>query len=105
MDEKVSVDQIADERASPTTSGPKSSSELDDFDYTPEEQRAIIRRVDFRLVTTVGLMYCCSLMDRTNLGSAVIAGMGAELVLIDYRYVSSSPPRWKQLTLTVRMPC
>jgi hypothetical protein len=44
-------------------------------EFTPEEQGKIIRRVDFRLVTTLGILYCCSLMDRTNLGSANIAGL------------------------------
>lgn len=33
--------------------------------FTPAEQRQIIRRIDFRLVTTLGFMYCVSLMDRT----------------------------------------
>lgn len=33
--------------------------------FTPEEQRKIIRRIDIRLVTTLGFMYCVSLMDRT----------------------------------------
>lgn len=42
--------------------------------FSPEEQKKIIRRVDFRLVTTLGVLYCCSLMDRTNLGAANIAG-------------------------------
>jgi hypothetical protein len=43
-------------------------------EFTPEETRAIIHRIDRRLVTTVGLMYCISLMDRTNLSVAAIAG-------------------------------
>ena len=42
--------------------------------FTLAEQRGIIRRIDLRLVSTVGLMYCISLLDRTNLGNAVIAG-------------------------------
>ncbi|KAK3081681.1 hypothetical protein LTS18_003938 [Coniosporium uncinatum] len=50
-------------------------------EYTPEEQRKIIHRIDRRLVTTVGLMYCISLMDRTNLSAAAIAGMTVELRL------------------------
>lgn len=33
--------------------------------FTPAEQKKIIRRIDVRLVTTLGLMYCVSLMDRT----------------------------------------
>lgn len=43
--------------------------------FTPEEQKRIIRRVDFRLVSMLGIMYCASLMDRTNLSSAAIAGL------------------------------
>lgn len=42
--------------------------------YTPEEQRKIVHRVDRRLVLTLGVLYCCSLVDRTNLSSANIAG-------------------------------
>ena len=53
---------------------------------TPEQQRKVIRRIDMRLVLTCGFMYCVSLMDRTNTGIAVVAGMGVDLVLIDARY-------------------
>lgn len=48
----------------------------EDEEFTPEEQRKIIRRVDLRLVTMTGLAYCISLMDRTNLSMAAIAGYG-----------------------------
>lgn len=71
----------------------KLSSEQDqdhDHGFTKEEQRKIIGRIDRRLVITVGAMYCVSLMDRTNMSAANIAGMGVELVLIDFRYVRSS---------------
>lgn len=44
--------------------------------FTPEEQKKIIHRIDRRLVTVVGVMYCISLMDRTNLSAASIAGYG-----------------------------
>ena len=57
-------------------------------DFTPQEQRKIIRRIDRRLVVTVGLMYCVSLMDRTNMSAANIAGMAVELKLEGFRYVS-----------------
>lgn len=33
--------------------------------FTEAEQKKIIRRIDLRLVTTLGFMYCVSLMDRT----------------------------------------
>jgi len=45
-----------------------------DDEFTPEEQRRIIRRIDIRLVLMAGTMYCISLMDRTNLGAASVAG-------------------------------
>lgn len=61
-------------------------------EFTPEEQKRIIQRIDRRLVITLGVLYCVSLMDRTNLGAAVIAGMGTELLLIGERYVSAN---WK----------
>ncbi|KAI0154621.1 MFS general substrate transporter [Xylariaceae sp. FL1272] len=55
-------------------------------EYDAKEARRVIWRIDRRLVTTVGAMYCVSLMDRTNLAAAVIAGMGVELKLIGERY-------------------
>ncbi|EHA27615.1 hypothetical protein ASPNIDRAFT_185046 [Aspergillus niger ATCC 1015] len=59
--------------------------EIHDVDYdeefTPAEQRRIIHRVDRRLVTMAGLAYCISLMDRTNLSMAAVAGMTKDLQL------------------------
>lgn len=56
-------------------------------EFTPEQIKKIVHRVDRRLVSLVGLMYCISLMDRTNLSAAVIAGMYAELKLnVGLRY-------------------
>lgn len=58
----------------------------EDFNMSPAEEKRIKRHIDRRLVMTVGAMYCVSLMDRTNLGAANIAGMSTELKLIDNRY-------------------
>ncbi|TKA65432.1 hypothetical protein B0A49_08828 [Cryomyces minteri] len=63
-------------------------------EFTPAEQKKIIHRIDRRLVTTVGLMYCISLMDRTNLAAAAIAGMTKELKLNVV-----NPPRYSIITL------
>lgn len=54
--------------------------------FTPEEQKKILRKVDRRLIPTLGFMYCVSLMDRSNLGVAMVAGMGVDLKLIGNRY-------------------
>ncbi|CAI6084580.1 unnamed protein product [Clonostachys chloroleuca] len=58
----------------------------DDHGFTPDEQRRIVRRIDRRLVVTLGVLYCISLMDRTNMSAANIAGMSKELVLTGFRY-------------------
>jgi len=42
--------------------------------YTLEEQKRVYRRIDIRLVVTLGCMYMISLLDRTNLGAASVAG-------------------------------
>lgn len=42
--------------------------------FTLKEQKAIYRRVDIRLVVTLGCLYMISLLDRTNLGAASVAG-------------------------------
>lgn len=83
-DEKMGIKHIDDNAAYQVDS----HTLADDYGFTPAEQKAIIRRIDRRLITTLGVMYCVSLMDRTNLGAANIAGMATELVLIDERYVS-----------------
>lgn len=41
---------------------------------TPAEQKRLNRRIDLRLVVPLGCLYCVSLLDRTNLGAASVAG-------------------------------
>lgn len=60
----------------------------DDPVFSYEEQRKIIRRVDFRLVLMLGFLHCVCLIDRGNIGAAKLAGMSTELNLIGNRYVS-----------------
>ena len=54
-----------------------------------DEQKKIMRRVDYRLIPICGFMYCVSLLDRTNLSNAAIAG-----------YVFSKSSNQVELTLT-----
>ena len=67
VDEKRASDDQIEDITKKTPAG-------DDEDFTPEERRKIIRRIDMRLVTMTGLAYCISLMDRTNLSMAAVAG-------------------------------
>lgn len=49
-------------------------------EFSEREQKKIIHRIDRRLVVTVGVLYCISLMDRTNLSAAAIAGSVIKLL-------------------------
>jgi hypothetical protein len=75
--EKSAIDQHDLKRPASDTS----EDEAIVAEWTHEEIQSVKHRIDRRLVTTVGFMYCISLMDRTNLSAAAIAGMTAELKL------------------------
>ncbi|CAI7595445.1 unnamed protein product [Penicillium discolor] len=57
-----------------------------DEEYSPSEQHKIIHRIDRRLILMSGLAYCISMIDRTNLGMAAVAGMTDDLKLAGTRY-------------------
>jgi MFS family permease len=80
-DEKGGIQEIERVESGEST---KNQAAIDAF--TPEERKKIIRKVDLRLIPTLGFMYCVSLMDRTNLGVAMVAGMGVDLKLTGQRY-------------------
>ncbi|KAL8917054.1 MAG: hypothetical protein Q9208_008170 [Pyrenodesmia sp. 3 TL-2023] len=62
--------------------------------FTDAEVKRVVRKVDIRLVPLCGLMYCVSLLDRTNLSNAAIAGMTKELNLR-----TKNPDRYSVITL------
>ncbi|KAI4246216.1 MAG: hypothetical protein L6R42_009983 [Xanthoria sp. 1 TBL-2021] len=62
--------------------------------YSDAQIKRIVRRVDLRLIPLCGLMYCVSLLDRTNLSNAAIAGMTKELNLR-----TTNPDRYSVITL------
>ncbi|KAI1422414.1 major facilitator superfamily domain-containing protein [Xylaria sp. FL1777] len=47
--------------------------------YTPDEEKAVIRKFDRRLVIFLAFCYMLSFVDRSNIGNARIAGMEADL--------------------------
>ncbi|EQB49692.1 major facilitator superfamily transporter [Colletotrichum gloeosporioides Cg-14] len=62
--------------------------------YTPDEECAVVRKFDRRLVLFVALLFMLSFLDRSNIGNARIAGMDEDL--------QSQPPwdGWYEWTLT-----
>ncbi|KAH7176816.1 major facilitator superfamily domain-containing protein [Dactylonectria macrodidyma] len=51
------------------------------YNLSVADQKKTIRRVDWRLLPILGIMYSISLIDRTNLGLALVAGMQEDLGL------------------------
>jgi len=59
----------------------------DDFvPATPEEEAAVIRKLDWHLLPFVFLLYMLAVLDRSNLGNARLAGMEDEIDLTGFRY-------------------
>lgn len=53
---------------------------------TPEEEAKLIRKLDLRLLPLVFLLYTLSVLDRSNLGNAKLAGMKKDIDLSGNRY-------------------
>ncbi|KAL9013621.1 MAG: hypothetical protein Q9173_001698 [Seirophora scorigena] len=49
--------------------------------YTSEEERAVLRRLDRRLVLFIALLYMLGFLDRSNIGNAKVAGLLDDLSL------------------------
>ncbi|KAI0449331.1 major facilitator superfamily domain-containing protein [Xylaria acuta] len=47
--------------------------------YTPDEEKAVVRKLDRRLVIFLAFCYMLSFVDRSNIGNARIAGMETDL--------------------------
>ncbi|KAI0398527.1 major facilitator superfamily domain-containing protein [Xylariaceae sp. FL0594] len=47
--------------------------------YTPDEEKAVVRKLDRKLVIFLAFCYMLSFVDRSNIGNARIAGMEADL--------------------------
>lgn len=80
------VTVILDLEESTSTSSSKTSSSSpsngeSSFPFTATDQKRIIRQIDLRVVLLLGAMYAVSLIDRSQIGLAMISGMGADLQL------------------------
>lgn len=58
----------------------------EELTWTPEEEKALVKKIDLYLLPTIWLMYLLSYMDRTNIGNAKIAGMDKDLHLTSNQY-------------------
>ena len=54
--------------------------------FTPEEEASVIRKLDRRLLPIVFVLYSLSVLDRSNLGNARLAGLEQDIDLSDFKY-------------------
>lgn len=55
-------------------------------EYTDEEEAAVLRKLDRKLVIFLGFLYMLSFLDRSNIGNARIAGLEKDLSLSSAQY-------------------
>ncbi|KAJ9106919.1 hypothetical protein QFC20_003928 [Naganishia adeliensis] len=59
---------------------------LSDEDLSPEEEKALLRRIDIKILPLVTALYLLSFLDRTNIGQANVAGLSTDLGLSSSQY-------------------
>jgi hypothetical protein len=54
--------------------------------YTKEEEEEVMRKLDWYLMPLIFVLYSLSVLDRSNLGNARIAGLAKDINLTGRRY-------------------
>lgn len=60
-----------------------------DSDYvppSPEELKAVMWKLDKRIIPFLGVLYLCSFLDRVNIGNAKLAGITQDLNISPSEY-------------------
>lgn len=72
---------------------------------TPEErekaEKALVRKIDFRLLPMIIIMYILNYLDRNNIASARLAGLESDLGLVGNQYLVSYLLNFIDLLLTL----
>lgn len=58
----------------------------ENVEHAAINDKKLLRRVDWHIVSWLSILYALSLLDRTNIGSAKVAGMEVDLELTGNRY-------------------
>ncbi|KAJ8116432.1 hypothetical protein OPT61_g2132 [Boeremia exigua] len=83
VDEKNSVDHLENGYDSPSRGDRDIDSE---HDWTQEEEREIVKKADWRVFPMLCIVFGLSLLDRSNISAAYIAGLATDLQLTGQRY-------------------
>ncbi|KAK3902152.1 major facilitator superfamily domain-containing protein [Staphylotrichum tortipilum] len=69
-------------------SDPVSGSETDEIDDDGVNEKALLRKIDWRLLPAVGILYLLSFLDRSNVGNARIEGLTDDLHMTGNQYLT-----------------
>jgi hypothetical protein len=67
---------------------PTSASEGDDSEAGTINEKALLRKLDARLLPAVGILYLLSFLDRSNVGNARIEGLADDLGMTGNQYLT-----------------
>jgi hypothetical protein len=65
-----------------------SGSELEEIDGGTVNEKALLRKIDWRLLPAVGILYLLSFLDRSNVGNAKIEGLTDDLGMTGNQYLT-----------------
>lgn len=57
-----------------------------DLEFTQKEEDKVHRKIDYRLLPFVFVLYSLAVLDRSNLGNAKLAGLEDDIDLSGWRY-------------------
>ncbi|KAF9894345.1 hypothetical protein FE257_007848 [Aspergillus nanangensis] len=81
-----SINLVSDYKAGLTAHASGDGGDEPDVAYQNKETSRILRKVDYRLLPLMTLLYTFAYLDRSNIGNARVAGMEADLNLTSEQY-------------------
>ncbi|KAJ1304616.1 hypothetical protein OPQ81_005758 [Rhizoctonia solani] len=79
--EKVRITTIENRSVKSLSSDPQPKAS-----WSEEEERRLIRKLDWRILPVVIILYLANFIDRTNVGNAKVAGLEKDIGLVGYQY-------------------
>ncbi|KAK0716429.1 major facilitator superfamily domain-containing protein [Apiosordaria backusii] len=67
---------------------PASATESIDVEHSEVDEKSLLRKIDWRLLPAVGVLYLLSFLDRSNVGNARIEGLTGDLHMSGNQYLT-----------------
>lgn len=67
---------------------PSASSDTDDVETSGINEKALLRKIDWRLLPAVGVLYLLSFLDRSNVGNARVEGLADDVGMTGNQYLT-----------------